>query len=66
MRDRKYSDEQFEQAVRKNSPASTSEVAETVDCTRQLADTRLKELVESTELEHKQIAKVSVWYYECR
>jgi predicted transcriptional regulator len=66
MRDRKYSDEQFEEAVKDHSPASTSEVAETVGCTRQLADTRLKELAESTELEHKQIAKVSVWYYECK
>lgn len=66
MRDRKYSDEQLEQAVRDHSPASTSEVAEVVGCTRQLADTRLKELVESTDLKHKQIAKVSVWYYDCR
>jgi len=66
MRDRKYSDDQFEQAVRDHSPASTSEVAETVGCTRQLADTRLKELVESTDLKLKQVAKVSVWYYECR
>jgi len=66
MREPKYSDEQFEQAVRENSPASTSEVAETVGCTRQLADTRLKELVESTDLKHKQIAKVSIWYYDCR
>lgn len=31
-----------------------------------IADTRLKELVESTNLKYKQIAKVSVWYYDCR
>lgn len=66
MREKEYSDEQFKRAVQKHSPASTQEVADEVDCSRPLADGRLKDLLDKTDLQRKKIAKVSVWYYECR
>lgn len=62
----KYTDQDFTDAVAAHSPASTSEIAEQVGCERQTADGRLKELAEEGEIQRKQIAKVTVWYQECR
>ena len=66
MRTKKYTDEQFIEAVKEHSPASTSEVAESVGCTRPSADGRLKGLVEEGEIHRKKIGKVQVWYTQCK
>ena len=65
MRTKKYTDDEFIKAVQEHSPASTSEVAESVGCTRPSADGRLKELVEEGEIRRKKIGKVQVWFTEC-
>jgi len=58
---RQFSDADFLRAVEKHSPASTSEVAEEVGCTRRNADNRLKRLAEEGQLRRKKIAATQVW-----
>ena len=60
---KRYSDEQFIQAVKKLTPASTSEVAKDVGCTRRNADIRLKELADQGRIRRKKIAATQVWTY---
>lgn len=60
-RENRYPDEDFIEAVKEHSPASTSEVAESVGCTRRNADIRLKKLAEEKEVKRKKIAASQVW-----
>jgi predicted transcriptional regulator len=59
--EKRYPDEEFIQAVREYNPASTSEVAESVGCTRRNADIRLKKLAEEGQVKQKKIAASQVW-----
>ncbi|WP_092694156.1 FaeA/PapI family transcriptional regulator [Halorientalis regularis] len=56
-----YTDEDFLDAVEKHSPASTSEVADEVGCTRRNADMRLKKLADDGKVKRKKIAASQVW-----
>jgi len=58
---RQYLDEDFLEAVRKHNPASTSEVADEVGCTRRNADFRLKKLADEGRVIRKKIAASQVW-----
>jgi DNA-binding Lrp family transcriptional regulator len=58
---RQYLDEDFLNAVRKHNPASTSEVADEVGCTRRNADFRLKKLADEGKVIRKKIAASQVW-----
>ena len=58
---RQYSDSDFLDAVEKHAPASTSEVADEVSCTRRNADTRLKKLADNGKVKRKKIAASQVW-----
>lgn len=58
---RQYSDEDFLRAVENHEPASTSEVADEVGCTRRNADVRLKRLAEEGKVKRKKIAASQVW-----
>jgi DNA-binding Lrp family transcriptional regulator len=57
----KYSDSDFLSAVEKHNPASTSEVADEVGCTRRNADMRLKRLADEEKVKRKKIAASQVW-----
>lgn len=57
----RYPDEDFIKAVNNNSPASTSEVAKEVGCTRRNADIRLKKLANKGEVKRKKIGASQVW-----
>jgi len=57
----RYTDEDFLQAVEQHAPASTSEVAEEVGCTRRNAGVRLKKLAEAGMVNRKKIAATQVW-----
>jgi predicted transcriptional regulator len=56
-----YDDDKFIEAVAENEPASTSEVAETVGCSRRNADVRLKQLTEDGEVRSKKIGNSLSW-----
>jgi len=56
-----YTDGDFLEAVEKHNPASTSEVAEEVGCTRRNADMRLKKLADAGRVQRKKIAATQVW-----
>lgn len=58
---RQYSDGDFLDAVAKHTPASTSEVANEVGCTRRNADMRLKKLADEGKVKRKKIAASQVW-----
>jgi DNA-binding Lrp family transcriptional regulator len=58
---RQYSDSDFLDAVEKHAPASTSEVAQEVGCTRRNADMRLKRLANEGKVKRKKIAASQVW-----
>ncbi|WP_338739369.1 FaeA/PapI family transcriptional regulator [Haloplanus salilacus] len=58
---RQYSDVDFLDAVAKHTPASTSEVADEVGCTRRNADMRLKKLADEGKVKRKKIAASQVW-----
>jgi predicted transcriptional regulator len=47
--------------VAKHTPASTSEVADEVSCTRRNADMRLKRLADEGKIKRKKIAASQVW-----
>ncbi len=58
---RQYLDEDFLNAVKKHNPASTSEIADEVGCTRRNADLRLKKLADEGKVIRKKIAASQVW-----
>jgi DNA-binding Lrp family transcriptional regulator len=58
---RQFADADFLDAVKKHSPASTSEVADEVGCTRRNADVRLKKLTDDGRVKRKKIAASQVW-----
>jgi DNA-binding Lrp family transcriptional regulator len=58
---RDYPDDDFVAAVERHAPASTSEVADSVGCTRRNADYRLRRLAEQGRVDRKKIAATQVW-----
>jgi predicted transcriptional regulator len=58
----KYPDEQFMKAVRDHSPASTSEVGDSVGCTQDNAYYRLKALEEEGKIESKMAGNSLIWF----
>jgi DNA-binding MarR family transcriptional regulator len=58
---RQFTDADFLDAVGKHNPASTSEVADEVGCTRRNADMRLKKLADDGRVKRKKIAATQVW-----
>lgn len=58
---RQFLDSDFLDAVEKHAPASTSEVANEVGCTRRNADMRLKKLADDGKVKRKKIAASQVW-----
>jgi predicted transcriptional regulator len=58
---RQFADADFLDAVEKHNPASTSEVADEVGCTRRNADMRLKKLADKGKVKRKKIAASQVW-----
>ncbi|MFC5133887.1 MULTISPECIES: helix-turn-helix transcriptional regulator [Haloferacaceae] len=59
---RKYGDEDFIACIKKLEPASTSEVAEAVGCTRRTADYRLKQLQDEDRVDSKMAGNSLIWY----
>jgi predicted ArsR family transcriptional regulator len=57
-----YSDEQFIEAVRERSPASTSEVGEEVGCSPDNAYRRLKRLEQEGTVESKTAGNSLIWF----
>lgn len=57
----KFSDDEYLEAVRKNEPAGTSEVAKAVGVERQSADYRLRKLEEEGPVESKMVGNSLVW-----
>ena len=60
----RYPDQQFFNAVEDNEPASTSEVAEAVGCTRRNALSRLKTLEEAGQIKSKDVGRSFVWFVD--
>jgi DNA-binding Lrp family transcriptional regulator len=58
---RQFADADFLDAVEKYNPASTSEVADEVGCTRRNAGMRLKRLADEGKVKRKKIAASQVW-----
>ncbi|QCC57315.1 helix-turn-helix domain-containing protein (plasmid) [Natrinema thermotolerans] len=56
-----YSEEEYLDAVRENTPASTKEVADAVGVTRQGADYRLRELEEDGKVTSKMAGNSLIW-----
>lgn len=56
-----YSDDEYVDAVRAHSPASTKEVADQVGVTRQGADYRLRELAEDGKVVKKMAGNSLIW-----
>lgn len=56
-----YSDEDFLDAVKEHEPASTSEVADAVGCSRRNADVRLRKLEEAGEIRKKKVGNSLMW-----
>jgi DNA-binding Lrp family transcriptional regulator len=56
-----YSDDDFLDAVEVNNPASTSEVAEAVGCSRRNAEVRLKRLEEAGDVRSKVVGNSLSW-----
>ncbi|QDX40853.1 hypothetical protein [Salarchaeum sp. JOR-1] len=65
-RPRKFDDDELVTAVQACAPAGTSEVADEVDATRQAVHGRLNDLADDGRIKRKQIAKVQVWFTDCR
>ena len=57
----KYSDEDFLEAVEEHEPASTSEVAGAVGCSRRNANVRLDKLEEAGEVQSKMAGNSLIW-----
>jgi predicted transcriptional regulator len=60
--EQKYSDQDFLDAVKQLQPASTSEVAEAVGCSRRNADVRLKRLEEDRLVDSKMAGNSLIWF----
>lgn len=58
---KQYSDKDFLGAVDTHEPASTSEVAEEVGCSRRNADTRLRQLQEDGQVTSKMVGNSRIW-----
>jgi len=56
-----YSDEDFLEAVEEHEPASTSEVAEAVGCSRRNANVRLEKLEEAGKVRSKMAGNSLIW-----
>ena len=56
-----YSDEDFLEAVKEHEPASTSEVAEAVGCSRRNANVRLEKIEEAGEIQSKMAGNSLIW-----
>lgn len=56
-----YPESDFRDAVRDHQPAGTSEVANTVGCTRQNASYRLGQLEDDGKVESKMVGNSLVW-----
>lgn len=56
-----YSDSEVLDAVREHEPAGTTEVANTLGCTTQNADYRLRKLQEGGRVESKKVGRSLVW-----
>jgi predicted transcriptional regulator len=56
-----YTDGDFLDAVEEHEPASTSEVADDVGCSRRNADVRLRKLEEAGKVESKMAGNSLVW-----
>lgn len=59
---RKYDDEAFLDAVRKKQPASTKEVGEEVECSRRVADYRLRKLQNEDQINSKMVGNSLIWF----
>lgn len=57
-----HSDEEYLNAVKKNSPAGTQEVAKEVGVSRQAADVRLRKLEEEGRVKKKKIGGTLAWF----
>jgi len=57
-----YTDEEFLEAVEEHEPADTSEVADTVGCSRRNADVRLRKLEEEGEIRKKKVGNSLTWF----
>lgn len=57
----KYTDKDFIKAVEEFEPASTTEVAEAVGCSRRNADIRLKRLKSEDRIDSKMVGNSLVW-----
>jgi predicted ArsR family transcriptional regulator len=57
----RYPDQQFLHAVEDHEPASTSEVADEVGCTRRNALNRLKTLENADQIRSKDVGRSFVW-----
>lgn len=58
---KQYADEDFLEAVVEYEPASTSEVADAVGCSRRNADTRLRQLKEAGQVRSKMAGNSRIW-----
>ena len=58
----KYTKEDFLKAVAELEPASTSEVAEAVGCSRRNADVRLRRLEDEGMVKSKMVGNSLVWF----
>jgi predicted ArsR family transcriptional regulator len=58
------SEQEVIEAIKKHSPAATSEVADEIGMTRQGADARLRRLHEAGVVEKKKIAAALVWFVD--
>jgi predicted transcriptional regulator len=57
----KFDEQDILDAVREHEPAATREIAETVGCTRQSADYRLRRLEEGGRVRSKKVGPTLVW-----
>jgi len=58
---KRYSDEDFIDAVQEHEPASTKEIANYVGCTRRNADIRLRSLEDEGSIRHKMAGNSLIW-----
>lgn len=56
-----HDEEEYLDAIRDHSPASTSEIAEAVGVTRQGADYRLRQLRDEGKVEAKMVGNSLIW-----
>lgn len=59
---KKYDDSEFIHAVKKYQPASTTEIANEVDCPRRSADYRLRKLRDQEKIDSKMAGNSLIWF----